>query len=84
MADSILELLYRAYRSHIGIVVRTSDPDRLRQKCYAERKKDPDLNCLSFRISPIEPASRLFIINTRGQNDEEPSSGEENPPPQDG
>jgi hypothetical protein len=59
---SLLELLYEAYRSELGIIVQTNDPERLRQKLYAERKKDPDLACLSFRISPTSPENQLFIV----------------------
>jgi hypothetical protein len=59
---NLLELLYEAYRSELGIIVQTNDPERLRQKLYAERKKDPDLACLSFRISPTSPETELFIV----------------------
>jgi hypothetical protein len=59
---NLLELLYEAYRAELGIIVQTNDPERLRQKLYAERKKDPDLACLSFRISPTSPESELLII----------------------
>ena len=59
---NLLELLYAAYREPLGIVVTTNDPERLRQKLYAERKKDPDLACLSFRISPTSPNNQLFIV----------------------
>lgn len=62
MTPNLLELLYEAYRSEFGIIVNTSDPERLRQKLYAERKKDPDLRCLSFRISPTNPTAQLFIV----------------------
>jgi hypothetical protein len=58
----LLEILYAAYRSDLGVIVNTTDPERLRQKLYAERKKDPDLACLSFRISPTMPESQLLII----------------------
>jgi len=63
---SLLEMLYAAYRSELGVIVDTTDPERLRQKLYAERKKDPDLKCLSFRISPTSPESQLFIIKKGG------------------
>lgn len=59
---SPMEILYAAYRSELGILVQTSDPEKLRQKLYAERKKDPDLQCLSFRISPYNPEAELFIL----------------------
>jgi hypothetical protein len=58
---NLLEILYEAYRSELGIVVSTNDPERLRQKLYAARKKDPDLARLSFRISPTSPESELHI-----------------------
>lgn len=59
---NLLEILYEAYRADLGIVISTNDPERLRQKLYAERKKDPDLRCLSFRISPTSPESELLIL----------------------
>jgi len=59
---NLLEILYEAYRAELGIVVSTNDPERLRQKLYAERKKDPELACLSFRISPTNPGAELLII----------------------
>lgn len=63
---NLLEILYSAYNAEIGVIVRTDNPERLRQKLYAERKKDPDLACLSFRISPTNPDSELFIMrNTK-------------------
>ena len=62
---NLLELLYDAYRSELGTKVQTTDPERLRQKLYAERKKDPDLSCLSFRISPTNPSGELLIIKKR-------------------
>lgn len=64
----LTELLYQALGVKIGIRVTTSDPDRLRQKLYALRKQDPDLACLSFTISPIDPAE-LWIVR-KGAKDE--------------
>ena len=65
MQPDPLEILYEAYRSELGIVVQTSDPEKLRQRFYAVRKADPDLACLSFRISPTSPESELFIIKKK-------------------
>lgn len=59
---NLLEILYEAYRSEHGLIIQTNDPERLRQKLYAERKKDPDLACLGFRISPTQPESQLFVV----------------------
>lgn len=66
MSD-FLELLYRALTVPKGIVVETEDPEKLRMKLYALRKLDPQFEVLSFRISPINPASELWIC--RGKED---------------
>lgn len=64
MNTALIELLYRALNteSGLGVVVQTNDPDALRQKLYQERKKDADLACLSFTISPTSPETELWII----------------------
>lgn len=63
----IMELLYDASREEIGLVVETSDPERLRQRMYALRKRDDDLANLSFVISPMNP-SDLWILNKPPEN----------------
>lgn len=62
MQIPLLDLLYRALASERGIVVETSDPERLRQKLYAERKKDPDLAQLSINISRTQPENQIWIV----------------------
>jgi hypothetical protein len=62
MNSSLVELLYAAYNSEFGIKVTTSDPDRLRQRMYKERKIDPCLSCLSFVTSPSNPAGEIWIV----------------------
>jgi hypothetical protein len=62
MQFPLIDLLYQALNTPYGVAVRTSNPERLRQKLYAERKKDDDLACLSLNISPTEPDSVLWII----------------------
>lgn len=63
MTDTpLIEYLYRALHSPHGVVVETSDPERLRQKLYAERKKDPDLSRISINISRTQPESQLWLI----------------------
>lgn len=64
----ILDLLYQALRAERGVVVETSDPDRLRQKLYAERKKDPDLACISIVKSRTHPESQLLLVK-KGASD---------------
>lgn len=58
----LIDYLYRALNSEHGIVVETSDPERLRQKLYAERKKDPDLAKISINISRTQPESQLWLV----------------------
>ncbi len=70
MSASFLEILYKAYNAELGVIVETNDPERLRQKLYAERKKDPDLKCLSFRINPTSPHNQLLILNGRKKDEQ--------------
>jgi len=58
----LINFLYQALNSESGVVVSTTDPERLRQKLYAERKKDPDLSCISINISRTQPESQLWLI----------------------
>jgi len=66
----LAELLYQAYNSPLGIVVETDDPDFLRQKLYPIRKGNPELHCLAFILSPINPTD-LWIIKQGVPNDAE-------------
>lgn len=58
----LIDLLYQALNSKLGIVVSTDNPERLRQKLYAERKKDPDLECLSITTSRTQPDREIWIV----------------------
>jgi hypothetical protein len=58
----LIHYLYQAVNSPHGIVLETSDPERLRQKLYAERKKDPDLASISITISRTSPESQLLLV----------------------
>lgn len=62
MADlPLIHYLYQALNSELGIVIETTDPERLRQKLYAERKKDPDLARISINISRTQPESQIWL-----------------------
>lgn len=63
----MLEILYEAMAQEIGLVVSTSNPVRLRNKLYEERKRDPIFRNLSFFISPINPTSELWIAKIDGE-----------------
>lgn len=58
----LIDLLYRAANSEFGIIVETSDVERLRQKLYAERKKDSALANLSINVSRTQPETQLWIV----------------------
>lgn len=70
MSLALMEILYDAIRSPFGLVIETSDAERLRQKLYALRKDNPDLAALSFIISPLN-GSDLWVLNKGG-----PSNGQ--------
>lgn len=64
----LASLLYEALSSEIGIVVETPDPEFLRQKLYAERKKSPEFDALAFIISPMN-GKDLWILNKGSPSD---------------
>jgi hypothetical protein len=59
----MLEFLYKALASPFGIVLRTSDVERARQKLYAARREacDESLNALGLTPSPTSP-DELWIV----------------------
>lgn len=59
--STLIELLYAAYHSELGICVETNDAERLRQKLYPMRKENPDFEPLAFVISPLN-AMDLWIV----------------------
>jgi len=61
MTIELTSLLFQALSSPYGIVVATSDPDRLRQKLYPLRKTDPAFAPLAFVLSPLSP-QHLWIL----------------------
>jgi hypothetical protein len=63
----VIELLYQALVEEIGIVVSCTDPEKLRNRLYLEKKKDPEFEKLSFFISPINPTSELWIAKIDGE-----------------
>jgi hypothetical protein len=69
----LLERLYDALRSPLGVIVETDDTERLRAKLYALRRKhearEPGFHSLAFLTSPTNPTTELWIIrkNPNGQ-----------------
>lgn len=63
MKDRLLELLYSAQHSALGIVVETDNAEHLRQKLYTVRREyEEEFKQLSFVISPMNGAD-LWILN---------------------
>jgi len=59
-------LLCEALRSKSGIAVPDSNPKALRQRLYAEQRKDATFAELQFILSPTNPDGELWI--TKGVN----------------
>lgn len=59
----MLEHLYTALESPLGIILKSNNTTALRQKLYAERARvtDPALATLSFVTSPFDP-THLWIV----------------------
>lgn len=70
----LLERMYDALRTPLGIVLETEDPDRLRQRLYALRREreasDPQLRTLAFVLSPTNP-NHLLVLRRSASNEED-------------
>lgn len=67
----LLQLLYDALHSPLGVCVTTNDPERLRQKLYPLRKTDDIFAPLAFLISPLNPQD-LWIVKKGTSDGQEP------------
>ena len=62
MQFPLIDYLYQALNSKFGIIIQTDNPELLRQKLYAERKKDPDLARISITISRTDPQTQIMLV----------------------
>jgi len=61
--EKLLEILYSANNTPLGICVEVNDAERLRQKLYALRREyKGEFEQLAFLISPLNGAD-LWILN---------------------
>ena len=69
MSQDLRPLLYQALGQPIGLLLRTSNFVRARQRLYAARQLagDPDLDQLQFRASPGLVGGDLIIVKERVQ-----------------
>jgi len=65
----MLEFMYQALRSARGIVLRTTDRDKLRQKLYAARRDagDADLDAIALVPSPTSE-EELWLVKKGNNN----------------
>lgn len=62
---NLIDFLYEAMTSDIGIIVEADDPLLLRTRLYAIRAKDPLLSVLSLVLSPTNPTNELWILKSK-------------------
>jgi hypothetical protein len=65
-------LLCEALRAKHGIAVSDPNPLALRQRLYAEQRRDSTFAELQFILSPTRPKSELWItkgVNWHGKRD---------------
>lgn len=72
--DDLLNLLYKAVTTELGIVIYVSSVPLARSKISTTRKEamDPTLDCLECRPSPASP-HELWIIK-KGAKPQEPDT----------
>lgn len=64
MSAKLLEYLYDALAQPTGLVILTSNPEKLRQKLYELRRDQaPTFDDLAFLISPTNPTDQLWIVH---------------------
>lgn len=69
---NIFEILVEALDAEHGVVVATNDPTRLKQKLYAEMKKDDMFGVLSCCTSRTNPGGEVWIVK-KGTTDAQES-----------
>lgn len=62
----MIELLYAALASPLGIIVETNNVTRLRNKLYEIKREDSMFEAISLSPSPTNPGAELWILN-KGQ-----------------
>jgi hypothetical protein len=63
----LVEHLYRALESDIGIVVKTNNPELLRNRLYAARQQaqNPAFEALTLMFSRSNPKTELWIAKNQ-------------------
>jgi len=56
------EFLYDALATQFGIILKSDNPEKLRERLYKLRGAEPEFADLSFIISPLNPETDLWIV----------------------
>lgn len=67
MQPDLAMLLLRASEAEVGVCVVTNNPQLLKNRLYAERKR-LGMTDLTFAQPPVDGASRLWIIKKEAKN----------------
>lgn len=76
--DTLLDLLYQALNSRLGLVVETNNPVLLKGKLYNLMRQDPALSCLSLLTSRTHPDTQIIILrkpDEAAETYDEPAGG---------
>lgn len=60
--QQLVPILYQALKAERGVVVTTSDPERLRKELGRVRQGNKEFGSLIFRTSPRNPETELWIV----------------------
>lgn len=61
----LLDLLFEAAQTEVGLIVAHEDPVKLRWKLREEQKKVPELKDLALVLSPTNPQGELWIVRKK-------------------
>lgn len=67
MSLQLIELLYEALNSELGVIVETPDPQRARSAFYRARNTDDALQVISILQCPWAPNQLILLRNTENE-----------------
>lgn len=67
--QELIEAMWEAVHSDIGVAVTTTDVDGMRRKFYALRKQTPEFECLSTVLPHASNDQEVWILKTSETDD---------------
>ena len=61
---TLLDILYRAFRSEIGVEIEVSNPTLVTQRLYKIRAENEELKTLTIRPAPLNPDTHIWIVRS--------------------